>query len=361
MNTLLEGIFNEFQVQSKYQSYQELNSGHINDTYLIETFGEPNYVLQKINGNVFKDAKNLVKNKVLVSAYLQDKFAHLSEQEISRKVLCFVKTKRNTFFYEDEFGGIWNLSIYIENTTTYLKTPSSKIAYEAGKATGFFLESTTDFDASKLVDILPQFHSVSYRYKQFKEALSKATNEAIEEAKFQIEFVEKHISEMLQIDKAIQHDEIQLRLTHSDTKISNILFSNEQALCLIDTDTVMNGVIHFDYGDAIRTICATANEDEKDIALVDFNLDFFKSYTQGFFSELKNISEKEIYYLATSVKMMPFIMGARFLTDFLNGNVYYKVAYENHNLDRAKNQFAYVNAIIKKYSKIEAIIGKEFS
>ena len=361
MKNLLEHVFNRFQVATKFKNYQELNSGHINDTYLINTKGKPNYVLQKINSNVFSDAENLVINKVLVSSFLQSKYNALTFEEVSKKVLSFVKAKDNTFFYKDENQNIWNLSVFIENSTTYLKTPSSQIAFEAGKITGLFLEDTSGFDLDSLTEILPNFHSIRSRYQQFKEALKSTAKKKIEETQDQINFVEQHIDEMLQIDNAIESNIIPLRLTHSDTKISNILFSKKKALCLIDTDTVMKGVIHFDYGDAIRTICNTADEDEKDLSLVGFNLDFFKSYTKGFFQELKNITKEERELLPISIKMMPFIMGLRFLTDFLNNNVYYKVSYKNHNLDRAKNQFAYIESVNKKYTDVKMIIDREIT
>ncbi len=361
MRSLLERIFNEFQIDSTFKNYQELNSGHINDTYLIQTNNRPNYVLQRINGNVFSDAGNLVVNKVLVSDFLQSKYTNLPFEEVSKKVLCFVKTKDNAFFYKDQDQNIWNLSVFIEDSITYLKTPNSKIAFEAGKATGLFLENTTDFDVASLTEILPDFHSITSRYLQFKEALKNATKSNIEKTQSLINFVELHIEEMLQIDKAIEEKRIPLRLTHSDTKISNILFSNNKALCLIDTDTVMKGAIHFDYGDAIRTICNIADEDEKNLDLVGFNLDFFKSYTKGFFQELKNITKEEKEFLPVSIKMMPYIMGLRFLTDFLNNNIYYKVSYENHNLDRAKNQFAYIESINKKYTDVKLVIEREIT
>jgi thiamine kinase-like enzyme len=361
MKILLERVFNKFQVVSKFKKHQELNSGHINDTYLIHTHSKPNYVLQRINGTVFSDAGSLVVNKVLVSDFLQSKHKGLPFEEVSKKVLCFVKTKDTTFFYKDEDQNIWNLSVFIEDSITYLKPPNSKIAFEAGKATGLFLENTTDFDVTLLTEILPDFHSITSRYLQFKKALKHTAKANIEKVQRQINFVEQHVEEMLQIDKAIEDNRIQLRLTHSDTKISNILFSKNKALCLIDTDTVMKGAIHFDYGDAIRTICNTADEDEKKLELVDFNLDFFKSYTKGFFQELKNITKEEKELLPVSIKMMPYIMGLRFLTDFLNNNIYYKVSYENHNLDRAKNQFAYMESINKKYTDVKMIIEKEIT
>jgi hypothetical protein len=357
---LIKYIISQFKIDSEFKSFQELNSGHINDTYLVEMQHEPYYVLQKINGKVFPNSLELIKNKVEVSLHLQKKFQHLSQEEIQKKVLCFVPAKKGQYFYKDEDGNFWNVSVFIKDSITYEKTPNEEIAFEAGKITGEFLNLTEDVDLTKIKEILPQFHSIDLRYQQFKKALEATTLEKKNDAVHLIAFVENHIQEMLQIDKAIANNELPLRLTHSDTKISNILFSkSHQALCLIDTDTVMSGVIHFDYGDAIRTICNTIDEDGTNLEELDFNFDYFKSYTTGFLQELKNCTDSELHYLPMSIKMMPFIMGLRFLTDFLNGNVYYKVNYQKHNFDRAQNQFTLVDRINTRYSEIKAFIAEK--
>ena len=354
---LLKHIINKFKIHSEFESYQELDYGHINDTYLIKTQNEPHYILQKINSNVFPQAQELIRNKVLVSNYLQQKYSHLKEEEIYRKVLCFVEAKDTTFFYKDSIGNYWNTSVYIDDSVTYEKAPNIQVAFEAGKATGKFLEVTKNFDASQLHEILPKFHSITFRYQQFKTAVKNTTVDKLNFANELIDFVEKHIVEMQQIDKAIEANQIPLRLTHSDTKISNILFSKDnKAMCLIDTDTVMQGVIHYDYGDAIRTICNTADEDSNNENEIDFNHAFFKSYSEGFFNEIKELTKKEINLLPLSIKMMPFIMGVRFLTDYLNNNIYYKTNYENHNFDRAINQFTLVKRINHTYSEIKAFL-----
>ena len=173
-------------------------------------------------------------------------------------------------------GNLWNTSVFIKNSVTYLKAENTQIAFEAGKITGEFLELTKDIELSKITTILEDFHSVSVRYNQFKKALEFASEKKVNQSKNLIDFIEENIAEMLQIDEAIQQQKLPFRLTHNDTKISNILFSKEdKALCLIDTDTVMKGVLHFDYGDAIRTLCNTANEDEIDVEKIEFNFDFF--------------------------------------------------------------------------------------
>lgn len=362
MNRKLERIFKQFQVVTEFVSFEELNAGHINDTFLIKTAQSPNYVLQKLNGAVFKDGDKLIANKFLISNHLQVKLAQLPFSEIQRRVLCFVASKTGDFFYQDAARNYWNLSVFIEDSITYEKTPNAEIAYEAGKATGIFLALTADFKADKLTSILPDFHSVSKRFLQFKEALGNTSEERKEQAKELIDFTNSYIDEMLVLDTAIQLKKLPLRVTHNDTKISNILFSKDhKALCLIDTDTVMEGVIHFDYGDAIRTICNTSDEDCSEINKIEFHFEYFKKYTMGFSKELQqNISPEELKYLPISIQIMPFIMGLRFLTDYLSNDVYYKTNYEHHNFDRSKNQYTLVQKIKEKYSEIEDFIESAF-
>ncbi len=358
MENILKSIINQFEIQSEFESYQELNSGHINDTFLIKTTHKPQYVLQKINKTVFPKAKELIENKIFVSNHLQHKLKNLPQKEIQQKVLCFVKAKDGTFFYEDTDGNCWNASIFIEDSVTYLKAENTQIAFEAGKITGAFLELTKDVDLSKITTTLEDFHSVTVRYQQFKKAQQNASDEKIFQSKELIDFIETHINKMQEIDIAIQQHKLPLRLTHNDTKISNILFSKEnKALCLIDTDTVMQGVLHFDYGDAIRTLCNTAKEDEIDISKIAFNFEYFKSYTEGFFQSFKSATKEEIDLLPISIKIVPFIMGMRFLTDYLNNDVYFKTKHHNHNLERAKNQFVFVEKITNQFPKITAFIN----
>ena len=358
MNELLITILNQFQVSSNFVKFEELNSGHINDTYLIITTQKPHYVLQKINGEVFTNASELISNKVCVSRYLQNQLSSLPLEKIQQKVLSFVTTKTGDFYHLDSDGNYWNLSVFIEDSMTYEKTPNTTIAFEAGIATGSFLALTEKFDANQLFNLLPNFHSVKHRYQQFLKASQSASLKRMEETILLRSFVVKRYKEMIALDRAISENELPTRLVHGDTKISNILFSkSNRSLCLIDTDTVMKGTLAFDYGDAIRTICNTEDEDEKKVHLIDFNLAYFKAYTKGFLTQLNgSIAKEELKYLAISIKIMPFIMGLRFLTDFLNDNIYYKTSYLHHNYDRANNQFTLVRKIDEKYNEIEAFI-----
>ncbi|MCF6222611.1 MAG: aminoglycoside phosphotransferase family protein [Flavobacteriaceae bacterium] len=337
----LKYIFNLFNHNASFKLCEEISSGHINDTYLIKTKTKPFYILQRINHEVFKDVPGLVSNKVKISNHLRKKLDFLTEKELQNRVLSFVITKNNTPFYLDSNGNYWNMMIYIGNSKTYETVNNKEIAYEGGKLFGEFLNLTSDFDANQLIDVIPKFHDISHRYSQFEDALKLASSSRLQKANEYIKFVESQKNEMLKLQRLKESGEIKLRVTHNDTKISNALFSkNNKGLCVIDTDTVMPGIVHYDFGDAIRTICNTAAEDEKNLDLVNFNLSYYEAYKKGFLEKAgDSLSPIELKYLPLGVKTMIFIMAIRFLTDFLNNDRYYKIKYIHHNLNRAKNQF----------------------
>ena len=353
LELLLKMIFNQFKVESSFKDFQTFSSGHINDTYLILTEKKTNYILQKLNGNVFKNANEVIENKIKIAKFLEKK---------NVKTIQFIQTKNNLNYYKDSESNLWNLSVYIEESETFLQVKSNKMAYEAGKVTGGFLSETNNFK-EELFEVLPNFHSMSFRFQQFEESLLNGNQIRKQESKEWIDFIFSVKEEMFLIENAIKENKIPLRVTHNDTKISNILFDkNQEAICLIDLDTVMKGTLLFDYGDALRTIASTASEDVTDLNKVEFNLDYFKNYTKGFLEKLhKNISKTELEYLPLSIKTMTFIIGLRFFTDFLNDDVYYKANYKKHNFDRAKNQFTLVKRIKENRQEIVDFIKETSS
>jgi Ser/Thr protein kinase RdoA (MazF antagonist) len=352
----LENIFKKFEHKGEFDSYEELASGHINDTYLIKTKKKPFFVLQRINHGVFKDVPGLIENKVAVSRHIQEKLKDLSKKKIKRRVLAFAKTNTGASYYKDEEGNYWNLMYFIDDSVTFETVNNEKIAYEGGRLMGQFLTLTSDFEVWKLIEVIPRFHDMSFRYMQFEEALKIASKERMHEAKEQIQLVEDCKEEMHIIQGLKESGAIRTRVTHNDTKISNILFNNKnKGLCVIDTDTVMPGIVHYDFGDAIRTICNSAAEDETNLDLVEFNVSYYKAYTEGFLKKMGPfLSPLELKYLPLGAKTMIFIMALRFLTDYLNGDVYYKTKYPEHNFDRAKNQFK----LIKSFSERIDILDK---
>lgn len=354
----LKYIFNKFDHHGEFDSFEELASGHINDTYLIKTKRAPHFVLQRINHGVFKDVPGLINNKINVSRHLQKKLAHLPEKELQRRVLSFVNTKEGNTYYKGSEGNYWNMMFFIEDSLTFETVNNEDIAYEGGKLFGDFLNLTSDFDASKLIDVIPKFHDMSFRYSQFEEALKSTSKEKLSEAKDYIKLVEHSREEMHVLEKLKNSGAIKTRVTHNDTKISNALFdTSNKGLCVIDTDTVMPGIVHFDFGDAIRTICNTAEEDETNLDLVNFNLNYYNAYVKGFLETAgDSLTPIELKYLPLGAKSTIFIMALRFLTDFLNGNIYYKVEYPEHNFDRAKNQFKLIESFSTKMSPLKEVI-----
>ena len=359
----IEDIFKKFAAESEFVNAVELDSGHINDTFVIETTAKPFYVLQRINHFVFGDVPSLVENKIAVSRHLRKKLKGLSEDVLRERVLTFVRTETDENFYKDDQGNYWNLSLYVDNCVNYEKVPNAKIAFEAGKIFGEFLYLTNDFEIEQITETIPDFHKMSLRFRQFDESLANAKPERIGQASELIEFVHLSRNEMLALEKLVNEDKIPFRLTHNDTKISNVLFSRKgEALCVIDTDTVMKGIVHYDFGDAVRTICNNGSEDEKDLSKVTFNLDYFEAFTKGFLESFgEGISDIEVEYLAFSAKVMTFIVGIRMLTDFLNNDVYFKPRYELHNLVRAKSQMKLVEEIGKNYEHMKEIVRAKYN
>ena len=351
----IKSIFSEFDHKSNYVSHSELNSGHINDTFFVKSTGNKNYILQRINHNIFKDVPGLVNNKVLTSNHIRSKYPTLSEDELSKKVLCFVKTKDTGFYYLKKDGNFWNVMVFIDDSITHEIVVDKEIAYEGGKLLGEFLNHTSDFDSSQLIDVIPNFHDMSFRYKQYASSIQSALNSRLKKAAKYIKVVADLKDEMHILQELKRAGKIPVRVTHNDTKISNSLFDKDnKGICMIDTDTVMPGIIHYDFGDAIRTICNTAAEDEKDLSKVEFNLEYYKAYEKGFLEKTKDsLSPISLKYLPLAVKTMIFIMGIRFLTDYLNNDIYYKTNYEEHNLDRAKNQFKLIESFTKKIADKE--------
>lgn len=351
----LKYVFNQFKHGTEFVAFKELASGHINDTYLVETSQKPFFVLQRINHGVFKDVPGLIRNKVKVSNHIQQKMTHLSEEELKRSVITFAKTNEGSECYKDSEGNFWNMMYYIDNSVTHETVTDNEVAYEGGKLFGAFLNLTSDFDAKELIDVIPRFHDMSFRYGQFDQSMKVASEERLVRAKEYIDIVADLREEMHILQNLKESGEIKLRVTHNDTKISNALFDkNNKGLCVIDTDTVMSGIVHYDFGDAIRTICNTAAEDEKDLNLVEFNTSYYKAYAKGFLEEMgTDLSPIELKYLPLGAKSMIFIMALRFLTDFLNGDVYYKIKYPDHNIDRAKNQFKLLKSLDTRISEVE--------
>ena len=338
-------ILEEFQIPEKNYSFEIISNGLINDTYLVKEDNQPAYIFQRINIEIFTNYRSLINNLDLVLPLLKSK-------DYSEVVLC--KTKEGESIFASDKGEIWRLMTFIKDSVVYNTSTNPKIAFEAGKIIGEFHKLLEDFDAEKLEDTLPGFHDIHLRYDQFKNALKNADPDKIETAKKGIDFVKDNISFLTEID----FSKLPLRVCHNDTKLNNILFSTEdKALCLIDLDTIMKGTFIYDFGDAIRTIVNSAPEDEKELSKINFDLDLFDSFIGGLAQEKNLFNEEEKNMMPRGAVLLPFLHGIRALTDYLENNRYYKVAYETQNLDRSFSLFQFAQLALDNQEAMHRIIS----
>jgi len=341
----LNNVLANFSLLSAPVKIHRWGEGHIHDTYLVETTDHnPDYILQKINHHIFKDIIGMMSNIEAVTRHLKLKNQQAPNND-DFKSLELVYTKSGRPFNQDAEGNSWRMFVFIPDTITYQVLTFPSLGREAGKAIGTFQSMLGDLE-TELVETIPDFHNINLRINQYYQA--KALNSAgrVAVVPGEIAFAEDRFSRMKDYFEALKiHATI--RPTHNDTKLNNILFDRqERAICLIDLDTVMPGFIHFDYGDALRTMANTAAEDERNLSLVKFNKKVYDLFTEGYLESAGGLlNEKERELLPYAPVYLTFIIGLRFLTDFLNGDVYYRIHYPEHNLDRAKVQFKLVSEI----------------
>lgn len=328
--------------------------GHINDTYLINT--EPKYILQKINTNIFKDADRLMHNIELVTEHLSKKILQ-NGGDPTVETLNVVHTVDNKSYCEYE-GSCYRVYRFINGISYNLPETNDQL-FEAGKAFGKFQNELADFDAALLYESIPDFHHTRKRFGNLKAAIAANKSGRADSVKKEIEFALSYEKYVDAIIDGIANGSIPLRVTHNDTKLNNILFDRNTKKCLsvIDLDTVMPGSMLYDYGDALRFGASSAKEDETDLNTVFCCLDKFEAFTRGFLGEVKtSATSAEIELMPLSVLLMTYECGIRFLSDYLDGDVYFKIHYPEHNLDRARNQFKLVADIESKLSQMSDII-----
>lgn len=331
-------------------TFEEFNSGLINKSFHVKSGDEKEYVLQRINKEVFEDGEKLMLN-ILIA---HDELRKLVDYNIPEILFAINGHPLHT----DPDGYDWRLMEHIPNSVTYDTTKEPEIAFEVGKIIGKFHLGTAGCDLDKMHLTIPDFHDLDFRVEWFLQSLQNAEAGRLANAFDCIQEVE----ELIEYFKKIQDFELPLRVTHNDTKLNNVLFdkTTEKALCLIDLDTVMPGYIFHDFGDAVRTLCNSVEEGDADhLDDIEFNFDLFEAFLDGYISQTGQLmTDEEWRSLAISVEFMPFIMAIRFLTDYLFGDKYYKVDFPDQNLIRCENQLRYIDEIRKRRSDIEnSIIG----
>lgn len=348
----------QFNFEGKYLSAEELRSGNINSTYRL-TFVKPDgtrqeYILQRINTVVFKDPYAVMENITNVIDHIDKKLSAAGE-DTSRRLLHFVNTKCGSYLCKDSTGAFWRAYVFVDGVTAYNSIDDSALFYEAGRGFGEFQKNLFDFPAELLHETIPDFHNTKRRFYAFVAAIAEDKAGRVRELEEEIDFLFDRRKMMSEIVDKIDAGILPTRVTHNDTKLNNVLIDNRtgKAVCVIDLDTVMPGSSLYDYGDAIRFGASTAAEDEADLSKITVNMELFKLFTKGFVEEIANaLTKEEIHYLPLGAKVMTCELALRFLTDYINGDEYFKVNSPDHNLIRARAQMKLLTELEAKYDEM---------
>lgn len=319
-----------------------LGSGHIHQTFLVEDReGDKSYVFQKVNSYVFADIESLMQNILKVTSHLNKLY-----EKSDLCTLEYVKNSQGTYVSQDNEGNFWRVSVFIPQTITIDFVETLQQAYECGKAIGQFHQDLTPLEPLDFVEVIPNFHNIYSRISQLENALENTSNEKRSIAKPYVDFIMQRVKEWGTLYDLGKDQKIPLRVTHNDTKCNNILFNSQgESVGMIDLDTIMPGYVGYDFGDACRTLLYSLKEDDTDLENGKIHVEKFKYFTEGYLSTAQFLTENEKHSLLSGVFLLPGMQGARFLTDYLQGNVYYKTQYPNHNLDRAINQLKMVELL----------------
>lgn len=342
-------------------------NGHINDTFLLiyklPEGEKKRYILQRMNHTIFKNPVQLMENVVNVTEYLR-KSILAAGGDPDRETLNVVKTKNGSIYYEDSAHNYWRMFLFIENTVCLEMVENAKDFYDSAAAFGNFQRMLANYPAQTLHETIPNFHNTPSRFLDFKRAVEKDVMGRAKLAEKEIAFALSREKEASALTDLLEKGELPLRVTHNDTKLNNILFDadTKKALCVIDLDTVMPGLSLYDYGDSIRFGANTGAEDEKDLSKISLDLSLFEAFTKGFIEGCGgSLTDKEIEMLPMGAKLMTYECGIRFLADFLEGDVYFKIHREGHNLARARTQFKLVADMEAKWKEMTTIVEKYVS
>lgn len=354
MTKELQKVLAEYDFGGEVASCEKYGSGHINVTYLVVTKEGTRFILQKINNKIFPDVEGLMNNVTLVTEHLNKKAPEGSV------VLTILKTKKGESFVLQD-GEYFRVYHFVENSLCLMLPETPEDFYESAVAFGGFSELLSDFDVSKLCEVIKDFHNTPNRARIFRATLEKDPVGRAASVKEEIQFVLDREEEMGTLQRMRESGELPSRVTHNDTKLNNVLLNaaTRKALCVIDLDTVMPGLSLYDYGDSIRFGASTGEEDEKDLSKVNFDLEMFRIYTRGYVQSCPNLTEKELLMLPMGAKTMTFECGMRFLTDYIDGDHYFAVHREGHNLDRARTQFKLVKDMEEKWEEMMQIVREE--
>ncbi len=339
-------ILSQFVLEENAVSAEPFGNGHINDTLKVTTDkGEAKYILQRINHHIFTNVDMLQRNIHIVTSHIRQKLEERDGTDIDRKVLTFLPAKDGKTYYFDG-DSYWRVCLFIPRSKGYEEV-TPELSYEAGRAFGDFQSMLSDIPEGALGETIPNFHNMEFRLQQFHDAVKANAAGRLDQVEDLVEAIEKRATAMCIQEELYREGRLQKRVNHCDTKVNNILFDEEgKVLCVIDLDTVMPGFVLSDIGDFIRTGANTGAEDDENLDNVEVNMTIFEAYTRGYMETAQSfLTPLEISLLPYGGRLLTYMQTVRFLTDYINGDTYYKIHYPQHNLVRTRAQFKLLQSL----------------
>ncbi|GHV08514.1 hypothetical protein FACS1894160_2930 [Bacteroidia bacterium] len=354
----LLSILSQFQLREQVADLELFGNGHINDTYRVVTEqNEPKYILQHINHHIFKDVDMLQNNIRTVTSHIRKKLEAAGETDIDRKVLTFIPAKSGKYYYYEN-NNYWRVCQYIADSISYDDMITPELAVETGKSFGKFQSMLSDIPDGELGETIPKFHNMEFRLEQFADAIKANSAGRLEEVQDLVNEIKSRSETYCIQEELFRKGQLKKRINHCDTKLNNILFDkNGNTLCVIDLDTVMPGFVLSDIGDFIRTACNTGAEDDENLDNIQVNIEIFKAYTRGYMETAKDfLTHLEIGLLPYGGRLLTYMQTVRFLTDYLDGDKYYKIHSPKHNLQRTKAQFKFLQELESHAEEMDAFV-----
>ncbi|MBQ8579841.1 MAG: aminoglycoside phosphotransferase family protein [Oscillospiraceae bacterium] len=357
---ILQEVLEAFDFGGHIVRAEPFGCGHINDTFRVYTSADRSYILQRMSAAAFKRPDQLMQNIIGVTEFLRKK-AVQAGGDPDRESLTVLRPKNGRNYYTDSQGGAWRVTLYIAGSCCYQTADTPELFEASAKAFGRFQRMLCDYPADTLFETIPHFHDTEDRLDKLKAAIAAAPSELAGECRAEIDFALAREADCSVACRALREGVLPLRVTHNDTKLNNVLLDSEtgQGLCVIDLDTTMPGLSIHDFGDSIRFGANHCAEDEQDLGKVNFDIELYEAYTRGFLEGAAGcLSQAELEYLPWGARLMTLECGIRFLTDYLQGNTYFRIHYPRQNLDRCRTQFKLVQDMEEQFAQMRHIVFK---
>ena len=358
MNHNLTSIAGQFAIQGEIAAIQPLGEGFINDTFIVRTAGDcPDYILQRKNHCVFPNVPAMMDNIVKVTAHMKAKITQAGGDPL-RECLTVILTHDGMPYYHDG-SNYWAVTLFIDGAVTIDNATSLELCYKGGQGIGRFQKMLADY-SEPLFETIPGFHNIRHRYRQWDKTLQRDAFGLVSTVQKEITWIEERREQMLRFWQLVEDGQLPMRVTHNDTKLSNILFDEKgDVLCAIDLDTCMSSTALNDVGDALRSYTNTGAEDDQNLCRVSMDIRRFEAYVGGYLSEMRAaLTDCEKQWLAFSAIYITFEQVLRFLMDYIDGSTYWKIQYPTHTLVRARAQYRLLQSMEDQYPEMQRIVKR---